>query len=362
MAYRIIILMAALTLFTGCGGGGGGSSSGGNGGGNSGNSLPAVLEVDSFDSETYFASISLYGSLNSQYWAPIDCDNPANFTPSVIATVRWRNVTTGETGETSIVIFCRDSGTIFGVGVHTDWSINSGLAIGVNQIVLDTYEGNTRIGTQTVSVTRKDANNILTDTVTTSEGTLKGLNEQFDLVVFRGVPYAAPPTGNRRFKAPEPPLAYSGTLDATHFSDVCLQQSGASVTGSEDCLYLNIWAHRDDEIKPVFVFLHGGGGGGVGGDMAATRGNALAHNADTIVVTLNRRMGILGSLAIQELVDESPRSTAGNYSVLDVIAALKWLKANVAEFNGDPNRIMLAGESAGGLLMCHILASPDAAG
>jgi para-nitrobenzyl esterase len=135
-----------------------------------------------------------------------------------------------------------------------------------------------------------------------------------------------------------------------------------TTTGSEDCLFLNIWSHDDDVIRPVIVFNHGGAANGVGGSGATVDGANLAVEGDIIVVTLNRRLGVLGHLAIDELIQENPRSTAGNYATLDVIAALSWLNDNIGAFNGDPDRIMLAGQSAGGAISCSVLASPDAMG
>ena len=105
-----------------------------------------------------------------------------------------------------------------------------------------------------------------------------------------------------RFKAPSPPATFSGTADATSFGPNCLQGSNPGPVGDEDCLFLNVWAHDDDTERPVIVFLHGGAGNGVGGDMPASEGTSLAEHADVIVVTLNRRMGALGGLAIEELI------------------------------------------------------------
>ena len=129
---------------------------------------------------------------------------------------------------------------------------------------------------------------------------------------------------------------------------MCAQPvAGGTTTGVEDCLFLNIWSHDDDIVRPVIVFNHGGSANGVGGSNGTLDGTTLATDGDAIVVTLNRRLGALGYLAIDELIQESPRTTAGNYAVLDVIAALEWLVANVESFNGDPARIMLAGQVCG---------------
>jgi para-nitrobenzyl esterase len=164
-------------------------------------------------------------------------------------------------------------------------------------------------------------------------------------------------------------LYFSGTLDATQFGDVCIQPAGIGVIGSEDCLYLNIWTHDDDVVRPVIVFLHGGAANGAGGSSPTLDGAALAEAADVIVVTVNRRLGILGYLAIDELIAEKidegedpALSTAGNYAVLDVQMALRWLTDYIFAFNGDPGGIMLAGQSSGGGVVCDVLSSPDSLG
>lgn len=199
------------------------------------------------------------------------------------------------------------------------------------------------------------------DQAQTAEGIYQGTIEG-DLLVFRGVRYAAAPVGDLRLKAPAPLAAFSGIADATQFPANCMQSAGAGAVGEEDCLFLNIWSHNDNTERPVLVILHGGFTGGVGGDLALIDGAMLAENADIIVVTLNRRLGVFGGLALDELIQENPRITAGNYAILDVIAALSWLQNNIAEFNGDPNRVLLAGHSAGAFALCHIIAAPEAAG
>lgn len=195
----------------------------------------------------------------------------------------------------------------------------------------------------------------------TVEGIYQGSIEG-NLRVFRGIRYAAAPLGDLRFKAPEAPPSFPDIAEASAFGPNCLQGSNSGPVGEEDCLFLNVWAHDDDTQRPVIVFLHGGSENGVGGDLSSSEGSLLAEHANVIAVTLNRRMSALGNLALAELIAENPRNTAGNYSVLDIIAALQWLKDNVAAFNGDPARIMLTGESAGGLAVCHVLAAPEAAG
>lgn len=197
--------------------------------------------------------------------------------------------------------------------------------------------------------------------VTTTEGIYQGTIEG-DLAVFRGIRYAAAPLGDLRFKAPQAPPQFAGVRDADGFGSECTQAAGGGTIGDEDCLFLNVWAHNDDIVRPVIVYLHPGASEGVGGSMASIDGATLAENGDVVVVNLNRRIGALAYLAIDELVQENPRNTAGNYAVLDVIAALKWVQSNVTAFNGDPNRVMLSGTSAGGAVACNVIAAPEALG
>jgi para-nitrobenzyl esterase len=199
------------------------------------------------------------------------------------------------------------------------------------------------------------------DEVRTAEGVYKGVIEG-NLRVFRGLSYAVPPIGDLRFKSPAAPTEFAGTADATAFKSNCFQPATGGSAGEEDCLFLNIWSHNDNTVRPVLVFLHGGGSNNIGGDLVTSNGAALAENGDIIVATMNRRMNVFGGLALDELIQESPRNTAGNYAVQDVQAAMQWLRDNVDQFNGDPDRIMLVGESAGGALLCYVLSSPDTAG
>ena len=197
------------------------------------------------------------------------------------------------------------------------------------------------------------------DEAQTTEGVIRGTIEG-DLRVFRGIRYAAPPTGQLRFAAAQAPAAFAGVRNATQFGSNCPQPSGSNVVGAEDCLFLNIWSHNDEVQRPVIVFLHGGGTNDIGGDWASSEGSALADAADLVVVTLNRRMGPLGYLAINELVIEA--GTAGNYGTTDVLQALNWVSANIANFGGDPTRVMLAGQSAGAAVVCDVIASRPPAG
>jgi len=196
------------------------------------------------------------------------------------------------------------------------------------------------------------------DQAETAQGTIQGAIEG-SLVVFRGVRYAAPPVGDLRFKAPAAPAAFAGIRDALDFGAKCIQAQGIATTGEEDCLFMNIWSHNDDVVRPVMVNLHPGSQNGVGGDISSIEPSEFAVAADVVVINMNRRLSVMGSLGVDELIQENPRLTAGNYGLLDIIAALEWVQENIAEFNGDPDRVMLFGTSAGGQATCLLLGSPD---
>jgi para-nitrobenzyl esterase len=183
--------------------------------------------------------------------------------------------------------------------------------------------------------------------------------------MFLGVPYAAPPIGKLRFGSSRPPARWTGVRDASRFGPGCLQFEPIRGVGaqSEDCLYLNIWepkgARRGSRF-PVLLWYHGGGL--AFGSGAQYRGQALARMTNTIVVTINYRLGPLGYLALPQLDAASPKLGSGNYGLLDQIQALKWIRANIGAFGGDSQRVTIAGESAGGLSVCAVLASPLAKG
>jgi para-nitrobenzyl esterase len=197
--------------------------------------------------------------------------------------------------------------------------------------------------------------------VETTEGVVEGTVEG-SLLVFRGIRYAAAPLGNLRFSPPQPPDAFDDVQVADTFGSNCVQPQGNHTIGAEDCLFLNVWAHNDDAVRPVMVYMHPGAANGVGGDLSSIAPDDLAADGDIIVVNFNRRVGVMGYLALDELILESDRQTAGNYGALDVIAALQWVQENIAGFNGDPDRVMLSGTSAGGLTSCAVLGAPEAAG
>jgi len=192
---------------------------------------------------------------------------------------------------------------------------------------------------------------------------------------FKGIPFAAPPTGDNRFRPPQPPACWSGVRDATAYGDRCVQRgTGAFLfTGEEDCLFLNVWT--PDGVDggaqaglPVMFFIHGGanilGSSNEDGDLGFNLydGEKLAKAGNAVVVSTNYRLGPLGFLAHPALAAEDPHQSSGNYALLDLIAALQWVQSNIATFGGDPARVMIFGESAGALNTCMLVASPLASG
>jgi para-nitrobenzyl esterase len=205
----------------------------------------------------------------------------------------------------------------------------------------------------------------------TQQGLVRGVASDATLV-FRGIPYATPPVGDRRWRPPLAPAPHRGVLDATEFANHCPQIAGPFGQGSatEDCLFLNVWApnplhdrNRDADrlgLHPVMVWIHGGAlVTGESDDYDATR---LVEQGDVIVVTINYRLGELGFLAHPALTAESPDHASGNYGLLDQQEALRWVRRNILFFGGDPGRVTIFGESAGGLSVHSQLASPGSAG
>ncbi len=205
--------------------------------------------------------------------------------------------------------------------------------------------------------------------VRVSAGLLRGA-ESGDVVAFKGIPYAKPPVGDLRWRAPVPAPAWTGVKDATAFGNACLQPpqsptglySGGLAPMGEDCLSLNVWAPKAAQAKgakklPVMVWIHGGSLVGGGSSEPLYDGAKLARKG-IVFVSINYRLGILGYLAHPALSAESPQHLSGNYGLLDQIEALKWVRANVAAFGGDPGQVTIMGESAGGLSVIALMASP----
>ena len=196
--------------------------------------------------------------------------------------------------------------------------------------------------------------------VATEQGAVQGVVSA-DSAVFKGIPFAAPPVGELRWRPPRAARAWAGVRKADRFALPCVQPGEASQS-SEDCLYLNVWtdAKHEDERRPVMVWLHGGGfTGGMAGWSGFDGGNLAREGV--VLVTLAYRLGALGFLAHPQLSAESGKSS-GNYGLQDQVAALRWVQRNVARFGGDPARVTLFGESAGAMSVSLLAGSPSARG
>ena len=200
-------------------------------------------------------------------------------------------------------------------------------------------------------------------------GSVRGQTEG-NLRVFRGIPYAEPPVGARRWRPPAPLARWRGVRAADAFGPACVQpQSGqlsniysnAPMPVSEDCLTLNVWAPARARRAPVIVWIHGGALWTGSSREALYDGTRLAQRG-VILVSINYRLGVLGWLAHPGLSAESPDHVSGNYGLLDQIAALRWVQRNIAAFGGDPANVTVAGESAGGLSILYLMSSPLARG
>ena len=204
--------------------------------------------------------------------------------------------------------------------------------------------------------------------VLTDRGLVRGV-ETADVRAFRGIPYAAPPTGGARWQPPGPVARWEGVRDASAFAPHCAQPASPFGTASvsEDCLYLNVYTPKDGFLHrdllrghPVMVWMHGGAL--LVGESDGYDPTRLVDAGDVIVVTINYRLGALGFMAHSALTAESPDHVSGNYGLLDQQAALRWVQRNIARFGGDPHRVTIFGESAGGSSVTAHLASPLAAG
>ncbi|MCF3652351.1 carboxylesterase/lipase family protein [Synoicihabitans lomoniglobus] len=197
--------------------------------------------------------------------------------------------------------------------------------------------------------------------VATQSGLVQGATET-DLTVYRGIPFAAPPVGDLRWQPPQPVAPWTGVKQTTDYGPDPYQGDGSGHV-SEDCLYLNIWspAKSPDEKIPVLVWIYGGGFS-FGGNANPTHNGEFLARKGVVLVTVNYRVGPLGFLAHPELSAESPHGVSGNYGLLDQIAGLKWIQDNIAAFGGDPDKVTIFGESAGGIAVSMLCASPLAEG
>jgi len=197
-------------------------------------------------------------------------------------------------------------------------------------------------------------------------GKLEGaVNASGAVRIFRGVPFAAPPVGDLRWKAPQPVAHWTGVRNAQEFGPHCMQ---ANVFGdiyprdkvmSEDCLNLTVWAPANPATKrlPVYLWFYGGGFAAGASDEPRYDAESFARRG-IVAVNANYRLGVFGFMAHPELTLESPHKASGNYGLLDQLAALEWVRRNIAAFGGDPHKITIGGESAGSLSVSALMASP----
>jgi len=189
---------------------------------------------------------------------------------------------------------------------------------------------------------------------------------------FLGIPYAAAPVGNLRWKAPVSPPPATRAIGAHNFKSPCMQIGGifgsadpntfGHVIGSEDCLYLNVWAPANSKHRPVLLFVHGGAGVAGTGSLNLYDGTNFAAKANAVYVTINYRLGIFGGYRLPALADGNSLDDSGDYSLLDIIQALKWVQKNIVAFGGDGTNITLAGQSSGCVDIHSLFESPVAAG
>jgi para-nitrobenzyl esterase len=203
--------------------------------------------------------------------------------------------------------------------------------------------------------------------VQTDSGLVEGVQEDA-AVVFKGIPFAAPPVGDRRWRPPQAPSPWTGVRKADRFSPVCVQNGSYPPDAppepvSEDCLYLNVWvpiAEKREKLA-VMVWIYGGGLQNGSASTSLYAGDKLARKG-VILVTANYRLGVFGFLAHPDLTSESEHHSSGNYGLLDQIAALSWVHRNIAAFGGDPDRVTVFGQSSGSISISALATSPLAKG
>lgn len=218
------------------------------------------------------------------------------------------------------------------------------------------------------SVVAACASGAVAQIVTAPAGTVRGSTEG-EIARFAGIPYAAPPLGERRWRPPAPAPVWDGVRDATGFGAACIQPTSHIQTiysadlgrTGEDCLTLNVWTPSTTGKAPVMIWIHGGALVTGSSKESLYDGAPLAREG-VVVVSINYRLGVLGWLAHPDLSAESPAGISGNYGLMDQVRALEWVKQNIASFGGDPDQVTIAGESAGGLSVLNLMASPLARG
>lgn len=221
-----------------------------------------------------------------------------------------------------------------------------------------------------------------TPVVDTAQGQVQGLVDD-GILEYLGIPYAAPPVADLRFRPPQPPKAWDGVLDATSLGAPCMQMyspsgprttdftrqiqtiystAGDSKIDNEDCLFLNVWTPAADEAKrPVMVWFHGGGYAYGSGGWPVYDGRNLAEKGDVVVVTVNHRLNVFGYLYLGDRFGDD-YAASGNAGNLDLVASLEWVRDNIAAFGGDPGNVTIMGESGGGSKVSHLMATSAAEG
>jgi para-nitrobenzyl esterase len=205
-------------------------------------------------------------------------------------------------------------------------------------------------------------------TVQLNSGMISGVSgTSAEVQVYKGIPYAAPPVGNLRWRAPESAAHWDGVRKADQFGAMCMQPAPRAATTppkmSEDCLFLNVWtaATSAGERRPVMVWIHPGGYQTGSGSTPGFDGEALARKG-VVLVTINYRLGVFGFFSHPELTKESAHHASGNYALMDQAAALSWVQRNIAGFGGDPQRVLVFGDSAGSSSIANLMGSPRAKG
>jgi len=225
---------------------------------------------------------------------------------------------------------------------------------------------NTKLGLTVIAASIATIAMAASPLVKIDSGTLEGtLNTDQSVRIFRGVPFAAAPIGDLRWKAPQPVTPWKGVRKAVEWGNYCAQNTlfpdiVNRDSASEDCLYLHVWAPTElpkGKKAAVFVWYHGGGFMVGSGSEPRYDGEYLAKQG-IIVVNVNYRLGVLGFFSHPELTKESPNHASGNYGLLDQAAALRWVQKNISAFGGDPGKVTIGGESAGSISVCGLMASP----
>src|SRR5262245_17338787 len=216
-------------------------------------------------------------------------------------------------------------------------------------------------------VNAADLENAIGDTAT---GKIRGVVVD-GIKVFKGIPYGAPTSGNNRFMPPVKPVAWTGTRDALAFGPTAPQNSdnsGTTAAGSplqqnEDCLVLNVFTPglNDGRKRPVMVWLHGGGFASGSGSGRILDGTSLAHTHDVVVVTLNHRLNVFGYTFLGDAMG-SDFAASSSVGLLDIVAALEWVRENITQFGGDPNLVTIFGQSGGGRKVATLMSMPSARG